>query len=529
MRRWEGPGYNQPIAMRKLVRIVLYLVIVLAALFAAAGVALYVLLSGDSVKNAIEAQAGATLGRPVHIATASPRIFPRPSIDLGDVVIGDKGEVTIGRVLVSTGLKALIQRRIEEANLTIERSTIDVRWAIALLAAMGRGSAGAPPPAAAAPAFVIDSIGRIALREVTLVAGGRQFNAAMDASLSGGDRFVVHRLTGRSDVSTFTASGEISSLAARRGAFAVDAESIDLDGLLAFLVAATPAGAGNAGIAPPADASAASSVPLEIDVAVKAAKGRALGLTFTELGTAAKVRGSDVRLDDLRMNLLGGHYAGAAAFRGSDPRSGRYEWRGSFQGIDMPQLVAFAGYPETMTGTLSGTVALAAAGVDALQALRRARGSAALTITDGRIPGLEIVRSVILAFGKPTGERPGGSGEAFSRLAATLAVNGLETSTNDLTFVSRDLDMNGSGRLSLATGSLDFRSEVILSRELSAQAGRDLYRLAREGDRVVLPARITGTVSAPTVFVDVQAALGRALRNRAQDELKSLFDRLRKK
>ena len=514
--------------MRKLVRIVLYLVIVLAALFAAAGVALYVLLSGDSVKNAIEAQAGAALGRPVHIATASPRIFPRPSIDLGDVVIGDKGEVTIGRVLVSTGLKALIQRRIEEANLTIERSTIDVRWAIALLAAMGRGSAAAPAPAAA-PAFVIDSIGRIALREVTLVAGGRQFNAAMDAALSSGDRFVVHRLTGRSDVSTFTASGEISSLAARRGAFAVDAESIDLDGLLAFLVAATPAGAGNAGLAPPAGASAASSVPLEIDVAVKAAKGRALGLTFTGLGTAAKVRGSDVRLDDLRMNLLGGHYAGAAAFRGSDPRSGRYEWRGSFQGIDMPQLVAFAGYPEAMTGTLSGTVALAAAGVDALQALRRARGSAALTITDGRIPGLEIVRSVILAFGKPTGERPGGSGEAFSRLAATLAVNGLETSTNDLTLVSRDLDMNGSGRLSLATGSLDFRSEVILSRELSAQAGRDLYRLAREGDRVVLPARITGTVSAPTVFVDVQAALGRALRNRAQDELKSLFDRLRKK
>jgi hypothetical protein len=67
---------------------------------------------------------------------------------------------------------------------------------------------------------------------------------------------------------------------------------------------------------------------------------------------------------------------------------------------------------------------------------------------------------------------------------------------------------------------------VTLSPELSAQAGRDLYRLAREGDRIVLPARITGTVTSPTVFVDVQEALGRALRNRAQDEIKSFLDRL---
>ena len=39
-----------------------------------------------------------------------------------------------------------------------------------------------------------------------------------------------------------------------------------------------------------------------------------------------------------------------------------------------------------------------------------------------------------------------------------------------------------------------------------------------------LPARIAGTVASPTVFVDVQSALKRALRNRAEDELKSLFD-----
>jgi hypothetical protein len=102
-------------------------------------------------------------------------------------------------------------------------------------------------------------------------------------------------------------------------------------------------------------------------------------------------------------------------------------------------------------------------------------------------------------------------------------------STNDLAFASRDFDMNGQGRLSLASQAVDFTTNVVLSQELSAQAGRDLYRLAREGDRIVLPARITGTVASPTVFVDVKAALGRALRNQVQDQIRGLFDRYRKK
>ena len=152
-----------------------------------------------------------------------------------------------------------------------------------------------------------------------------------------------------------------------------------------------------------------------------------------------------------------------------------------------------------------------------------------MIVTNGLIPGLEIVRNVILAFGKPSGARPEGSGEAFSRVAATLAISGQNASTQDLAFTARDFDMSGEGTLSFATQAVNFRTDVILSKELSAQAGRDLYKLARDGERIVLPARITGTVSSPTVFIDIQSALQRALRNRAEDELKGLLDRFRKK
>jgi uncharacterized protein involved in outer membrane biogenesis len=519
--------------MRKLIVIVVVAGIVLIAGLA---IAIRVLLGGDRIKAAIEAQAAAALGQPVTIQTAVPRLFPRVSLDLRGITIGNAREVTIEQVRLATGFRALVQRRIQDAEIQVERSQIDVRWALALLAALVDANTVEAPAPAQSSAFAIDSIGAITLRNLALVAGKHTLNVDMDSSLTGGDRFVIDRLQGRSDRSDFRASGEFSSVSKRTGTFTVDAETLDLDGLLAFFAAATPAGgaqlaSGRAGKAP-----RTNQQPLHVDVSVRAKRGRALGVALTNMTTTCRVAGSDVLLEKLRMELFGGRYDGSVAFRGSQGESartgsadGRYEWRGTVENLDVPQLAAFAGAAGSITGRLAGTLSITASGVDPQQAIQRARGTARVAITDGRIPGLEIVRSVILAFGKPSTERPAGSGEAFTRLAATLAVAGQQLATNDLSFASRDFDMAGQGTMSLGSQAVDFHADVVLSRELSAQAGRDLYRVAREGDRVVLPARITGTVSAPTVFVDVQAALNRALRNRAEDELKSLLDRLQKR
>ncbi len=509
--------------MRKPIRIVIAVLVAIVLLVAIVAVAIRVMLDEDRVKAALEAQATAALGRPVTIGSARPRLFPRVGLELGATTIGEGREVSIDRIRVSTGVGDLLRRRIQDATLLVEGSTIDIRWALALLASMGEKG---PDAAASEGWFVVDSINQIATRDVTFTAGPRTLRVEMDAALSGGDRFVIRQLSAQSEGSSLTATGELSSIASRKGAFTIDAASLDLDALMAFLAAATPAGSRELPDAKPAPE--ASGVPLDVDVAVRAVKGRAVGLPLEQITANAKLRGSDVRLDDLGVRLLGGKFAGSAAFLGGGT-SGRYEWRGRFDGLDVSQLVAIAGSPGAITGQLSGTVNLTAAGADADQALRSAKGTADLAVTDGRVPGLEVVRAVILAFGKPSGERPGGSGEAFTRLAATLAIQGLAASATNLTFASRDFDMTGSGRVSLVDHSIDFRTDVMLSRELSAQAGRDLYRLAREGDRIVLPARISGTMSAPTVLVDVQAALGRAIRNKAQDELKNLFNRIIKK
>jgi hypothetical protein len=66
-------------------------------------------------------------------------------------------------------------------------------------------------------------------------------------------------------------------------------------------------------------------------------------------------------------------------------------------------------------------------------------------------------------------------------------------------------------------------ANVILSRELTAQAGTDLRRYAQQDGRIVLPATIGGTLAHPRVSIDVAAILNRALQNEIQRRLKGLF------
>ena len=83
--------------------------------------------------------------------------------------------------------------------------------------------------------------------------------------------------------------------------------------------------------------------------------------------------------------------------------------------------------------------------------------------------------------------------------------------------------MAGEGTLNLASKALAGRVDISLSEALSAQAGRDLVRYTREGNRVVLPASIGGTLDRPQITIDAAAAVQRGLRNEIQRRLGDLL------
>jgi hypothetical protein len=94
---------------------------------------------------------------------------------------------------------------------------------------------------------------------------------------------------------------------------------------------------------------------------------------------------------------------------------------------------------------------------------------------------------------------------------------------------SRDFDMVGRASVAIPGGALDADAQVILSEELTAQAGTDLRRYAQEDGRVILPARIGGSINDPSVTLDLSAAARRALENELKRKAKSFLEGLFKR
>jgi hypothetical protein len=160
--------------------------------------------------------------------------------------------------------------------------------------------------------------------------------------------------------------------------------------------------------------------------------------------------------------------------------------------------------------------------------MRTSRGTIAATVTDGVIPHLDMVRTIVLAFGKPSGA-PQKSGSAFSRLGGSFGLANATLTSENLVLQSADFDLHGRGAFRIDSGVVAARGDVALSPELTAQAGTDLRRYAQEDGRVIVPATISGSLNAPGVSLDVAAATRRAFSNELQRRANSFLDGLFKK
>jgi len=474
-------------------------------------------LSPDSVRATLEQQLSAHFGTPVHIQSARATIFPRVALRLEGLTIGEPAEVTADELSIATGVRGLFSRRVENAEIVLS----DGRLALPAALALAR-----PPTGTVAGdsdgSLIIASIRVISLRNVQVVAGKAALTVDLESSLDG-DRLEISRLTAQSEKTQLQATGAFTSLDNLQGAFDVTADPLDLDELLAFASTATNTASDGDGTR-----RRQAAVPMQIALAVKSPAGRFAGYEFADLSTKADVTPARVLLSDLSLAMFGGAFDGALTVD-SSAATPRLQLRGQLAGIDVSQLATHAGAAGSITGQLGGTVTLTTRGTDAGAMLRDVRGNASAAILDGVIPHLDMVRTIVLAFGKPSGAPPEGSGSAFSRLAGDFTLGNGVLRTDNLTMTSRDFDMLGRATVAIPGGALDADAQVILSEELTAQAGTDLRRYAQEDGRVILPARIGGSINDPSVTLDLSAAARRALENELKRKAKSFLEGLFKR
>ena len=89
-------------------------------------------------------------------------------MDLTDVTIGKPARIQLAALHVGTGVRALISRRIEHADIRVEGASLTLP-----LPSLGATGPPAPTAGESKPPVEIVSIDEIVLRDVEVVSGGR--------------------------------------------------------------------------------------------------------------------------------------------------------------------------------------------------------------------------------------------------------------------------------------------------------------------------------------------------------------------
>jgi uncharacterized protein involved in outer membrane biogenesis len=451
----------------------------------------------------------------VHIASAHAQLFPRVGIELSDVRLGNPVRVTLQSVAISAPLRPLLNRRIEDAELTLAKSRIDLPLPFAIPTSSG---AGAGTTKDTGGGIQLVSIRAISLRDITITSRGRQVTASAESSLVG-TRLTLQKFTASSGRTALEASGVVELEPGVDANLTVTANRLDVDELLALASAFTPP-------ASPASSRATATRPAvdpHVRAKITAASARTGDLEVQDFAATIDSKGQQVSLNPLSFRLFGGKYDGSIAATLGNTMAATI--RSRITDLDVAKLAAYGGAANTVSGHLSGSGTFTGQGVDVASALAHARGNGSAVMTKGAIQRLNLVRTVVLFLGRPAPDAGEGS-DNYDRIDLGFSLANQTVRAESFALQSADFDLTGGGTLSLATKAMDGRFNLTLSEKLSAQAGTDLIRYTHEGNRVILPTTLAGSLDHPRVNIDAKAALQRGIRNETERRLKGLLDGL---
>jgi len=291
---------------------------------------------------------------------------------------------------------------------------------------------------------------------------------------------------------------------------AVAVKTLALDGYL-------PTDSAAAAKPTPGAQASSSSFPGQgdaIDLRLTAERLEVKKLSLTGLDLSASLRHGVAEVTRFKAGLAGGTLTGnlRAETTPAHPVALRLEGKNLAAG---PLLAALIGR-EPITGTAAVTADLKAQAPDQDTLLRTLSGKAALSLTNGRILGLNLSSEVLtspmrlLTFGLGGGQddatQGGGSGTQITSARMTAAITNGRATTNDLQVLAPPHKVTGQGTVDLPGRTLDMRI---------------LAQVAGVAD---IPVAVTGSLDAPTVTPDLAAIPAGAVTGAAGAALKAVTD-----
>ncbi len=275
---------------RRLLLLAAVTIVLLLAIIAGAS---YWFFGRDGFRSALESQASAWLGQPVRIGSARAQFLPRLAIQLSDIRVGEPAQLVLDDVELASDLRPLFSGRIENADVRITGSRIDMPLPFGL---PEEGAGSATEAAPAEPPVRIESVRSIALRSVRLRSRGREIVVSADSSYDG-SALTLRRFTAESGGTTLNAEGVVSLSPRVDANLKAIANRLDVDELIALAAAFAPASPGAKGSSGPAP---------RISATIAAEQATAAGVQARNFSTDLIRIGDAVTLRNLHMDLFGG-------------------------------------------------------------------------------------------------------------------------------------------------------------------------------------------------------------------------------
>ena len=181
----------------------------------------------DYVRTALAEQLSKALGQPVRVETIAATIYPRVTVNLGHVTIGEPARIHVQTLHVGADFGALLSRRIEHARLELSGAKVELPLPdFAIGSGSTAGLSGTPP-------VEIVSIDEVVLRGVEIVSGGRTLTGDVEV-VPDGKGVTLQRVALIADNATIGVTGRITDLSGPVGNVAIKAGALNFDRLLAF-------------------------------------------------------------------------------------------------------------------------------------------------------------------------------------------------------------------------------------------------------------------------------------------------------
>lgn len=314
-----------------------------------------------------------------------------------------------------------------------------------------------------------------------------------------------------------TFKGELSVPRSSGGGyrFDLDADRIDLN---RYMEPAGEAAQGGTGESVAVEIPSDLIKPLNARGNLRVTSAALGGMEFENVVLGLNTANGRMRIHPVTAALYGGSYSGDVRIdaAGATPVISVDE---KIQDVNLADLARAMFKQDNITGTISGGFNLTGRGNDLVAVQRSLAGNMTFQLVDGAYEGTDIwyelrrARALIKGGEAPKPELPART--KFSSVSATGSVTDGVMRNDDLVAELPFMQMSGRGTVDLAAATVNYDLTArVLERPESLQNVTEAE--LKDFTKAVIPLKITGPLSSPSVKPDVE----KLLRKRVEDEIK---------